>query len=90
MGSMRKTEADGHAPGLRERGGRDRLQRLCHAAAEVSRNRGHDAATTREFAQRAGVSVGTPFVYARVPGQRDPARARQRCAGCSRPCLEAA
>ena len=62
---MRKTEADGQAPGLRERGKRDRLQRPQHAAAEVVRTRGYDAATTREIAQLADVSGGTVFVYAR-------------------------
>lgn len=62
---MRKTEADGQVPGLRERGKRDRLQRLHRAAADVFRARGYDAATTREIAQQADVSVGTLFVYAR-------------------------
>ena len=62
---MRKTDADGEVLGLRERGKRDRLQRLHHAAAEVFRTRGYDAATTREIAQLAEVSVGTLFVYAR-------------------------
>lgn len=62
---MRKAEADGQVPGLRERGKRDRLQRLHHAAAEVFRTRGYDAATTREIAQLADVSVGTLFVYAK-------------------------
>ena len=61
---MRKTEADGQVPGLRERGKRDRLQRLHNAAAEVFRTRGYDAATTREIALLAEVSVGTLFVYA--------------------------
>lgn len=62
---MRKTDADGQALGLRERGKRDRLQRLHRAAAEVFRTCGYDAATTREIAQLADVSVGTLFVYAR-------------------------
>jgi AcrR family transcriptional regulator len=53
------------ALGLRERGKRDRLQRLHHAAAAVFRSRGYDAATTREIAQLADVSVGTLFVYAK-------------------------
>lgn len=63
--AMRKAEADGQALGLRERGKRDRLQRLHQAAAEVFRTRGYDAATTREIAQLADVSVGTLFVYAK-------------------------
>jgi len=62
---MRKVEADKQAPGLRERGKRDRLRRLHQAAAEVFRTRGYDAATTRDIAQLADVSVGTLFVYAR-------------------------
>ena len=63
--AMRKTDADGEVLGLRERGKRDRLQRLRHAAAEVFRTRGYDAATTRDIAQLADVSVGTLFVYAK-------------------------
>ena len=62
---MRKVDADTQAMGLRERGKRDRRQRLHQAAAEVFRTRGYDAATTREIAQLAEVSVGTLFVYAR-------------------------
>ncbi len=62
---MAGTEADGRTLGLRERGKRDRLQRLHLAAAEVFRTRGYDAATTREIAQLADVSVGTLFVYAK-------------------------
>lgn len=62
---MRKTEADRQAVGLRERGKRERLQRLHLAAAAVFRTRGYDAATTREIAQLADISVGTLFVYAR-------------------------
>ena len=62
---MRTTEAAGQVLGLRERGKRDRLQRLHQAAAEVFRSRGYDAATTREIAQLADVSVGTLFGYAK-------------------------
>ncbi len=62
---MRKMEADKQTVGLRERGKRDRLHRLHQAAAEVFRTRGYDAATTRDIAQLAEVSVGTLFVYAR-------------------------
>lgn len=62
---MPRIEADGRTLGLRERGKRDRLQRLHLAAAEVFRARGYDAATTREIAQLADVSVGTLFVYAK-------------------------
>jgi AcrR family transcriptional regulator len=58
---------DGDAPGLgvRERGKRDKQRRIAAAARRVFMNRGYAAATTREIAAQAGVSVGTLFVYAR-------------------------
>jgi len=51
--------------GRRERGRLDRLKRVKEAAAEIFREKGYDAATTREIAERAGVASGTIFVYAR-------------------------
>jgi len=51
-------------PGPRERGKRDKLRRIKQAAREVFLEKGYDAATTREIAQRAGVAIGTVFVYA--------------------------
>ncbi len=55
---------DGAPTGLRERGKQDRLRRLRAAALEVFRARGYDAATVREIAGLAEVSVGTVFGYA--------------------------
>jgi len=52
-------------PGLRERGKRERRLRIETAARDVFREKGFEAATTREIAARAGVGTGTLFVYAR-------------------------
>ncbi len=51
-------------PGARERNKAERRRRVLEAARAVFRERGYDAATTREIATRAGVAVGTVFVYA--------------------------
>ena len=51
--------------GLRERGKLDKRRRIVEAARSVFVERGYDAATTREIAQRADVAIGTVFVYAR-------------------------
>lgn len=51
--------------GLRERNKRDRRLRIELAALDVFREKGFDAATTREIADRAGVGVATLFGYAR-------------------------
>jgi len=51
--------------GLRERGKIDKRQRIMEAAREVFIEHGYEAATTREIAARADVSVGTVFVYAK-------------------------
>jgi AcrR family transcriptional regulator len=53
------------ATGLRERGKSERLRRIKEAAKAVFSEVGYDAATTREIARRAHVSIGTIFVYAR-------------------------
>jgi AcrR family transcriptional regulator len=50
---------------LREKGKLERRQRIERAAREVFRERGFDAATTREIAARAGVGNATLFLYAR-------------------------
>jgi len=51
--------------GLRERGKLDKRRRIMEAAREVFIEHGYEQATTREIAARAGVSVGTVFVYAK-------------------------
>jgi AcrR family transcriptional regulator len=53
------------ATGLRERGKSERLRRIKEAAKAVFSDVGYDAATTRDIAHRAHVSIGTIFVYAR-------------------------
>src|SRR6266851_5521953 len=51
--------------GLRARGKQDKLRRIKQAARQVFRDKGFDAATTREIAARAEVAYGTLFLYAR-------------------------
>jgi AcrR family transcriptional regulator len=51
--------------GARERGKRDKQRRIVGAARAVFVAKGYEAATTREIAAEAGVSIGTLFVYAR-------------------------
>jgi AcrR family transcriptional regulator len=51
--------------GLRERNKVARRRRIEDAARSVFREKGFEAATTREIAARAGVGTGTLFVYAR-------------------------
>lgn len=51
-------------PGLREQRKNERRRRVLEAAREVFLERGYENATTREIATRAGVAVGTVFVYA--------------------------
>jgi AcrR family transcriptional regulator len=51
-------------PGLRERQKAERRRRIEAAAREVFREKGYEAATTREIAERAEVSIGTLFAYA--------------------------
>jgi AcrR family transcriptional regulator len=50
--------------GLRERNKLDKLRRIKDAASEFFILKGFDDATTREIALRAGVGLGTIFVYA--------------------------
>jgi AcrR family transcriptional regulator len=50
--------------GLRERGKLRRRKRIKEAARAVFVERGYEAATTREIAERAEVSLGTLFAYA--------------------------
>src|ERR1700742_1626721 len=58
-------EAASAEPSLRERNKAERRRRVLEAAREVFIEFGYDDATTREIAARAGVAVGTVFVYAR-------------------------
>lgn len=51
--------------GLRERGKRERLRRIKEAAFEIFRSEGYEGASTRQIAQRADVSSGTLFTYAK-------------------------
>lgn len=55
--------------GLRERNKRDKLRRIKDAATELFMQKGFDNTTTRAIALRAGVGLGTVFVYA--PTKRD-------------------
>jgi len=55
--------------GLRERNKLDKLRRIKDAATELFIKKGFDDATTREIAVRAGVGLGTVFIYA--PTKRD-------------------
>jgi AcrR family transcriptional regulator len=50
--------------GKRERGKRERAQRIREATKAVFREKGYDEATMREIAARAGVGTGTLFRYA--------------------------
>jgi AcrR family transcriptional regulator len=52
-------------PSLRERNKTERRRRVLEAARAVFLEHGYEDATTREIAARAGVAVGTVFVYAR-------------------------
>ncbi|WP_081768789.1 TetR/AcrR family transcriptional regulator [Herbaspirillum sp. RV1423] len=51
--------------GLRERGKQEKRRRIKQAARDVFLEKGYDAATTREIAERADVAIGTLFVYAK-------------------------
>jgi AcrR family transcriptional regulator len=57
------------AVGLRERNKRDKLRRIKDAATELFLEKGFDDTTTRAIALRAGVGLGTVFIYA--PTKRD-------------------
>src|SRR5882757_4157368 len=50
--------------GQRERNKLDKLRRIKDAARELFVAKGFDDTTTREIAIRAGVGIGTIFVYA--------------------------
>jgi AcrR family transcriptional regulator len=61
----RELEAATAEPSLRERNKAERRRRVLEAARAVFLEHGYEDATTREIATRAGVAVGTVFVYAR-------------------------
>jgi AcrR family transcriptional regulator len=61
----RELEAVAAEPSLRERNKAERRRRVLEAARAVFLEHGYEDATTREIATRAGVAVGTVFVYAR-------------------------
>jgi AcrR family transcriptional regulator len=50
--------------GRRERGKVDKRRRIMAAARTVFGEKGYDAATLREIAERADVAIGTLFIYA--------------------------
>jgi AcrR family transcriptional regulator len=52
-------------PGLRVRNKRAKLARIRAAAGALFREKGFDATTGREIAERAGVATGTVFLYVR-------------------------
>jgi len=60
-----KTEAPVAKLGLRARGKLEKRRRIKQSAREVFLEKGYDAATTREIAERAEVAIGTLFVYAK-------------------------
>jgi AcrR family transcriptional regulator len=59
----------GRLPGQREKNKLDKLQRIRSATRELFLKKGYDETTTREIAIKAGVGIGTVFVYAE--GKRD-------------------
>ena len=61
----RALEAAAAEPSLRERNKTERRRRILEAARAVFLAHGYEHASTREIAARAGVAVGTVFVYAR-------------------------
>lgn len=61
---MSRVSAHVAALGQRERNKLDKLRRIKDAARELFVAKGFDDTTTREIAVRAGVGIGTVFVYA--------------------------
>lgn len=51
--------------GLRERNKRQKFEMIRRAARELFKEKGYEATTTREIAERAGIGTGTLFLYAR-------------------------
>lgn len=61
---MASRKAESVKPGLRERKKLAKRYRIVESAWELFREKGFEAATMREIAERAEVGVGTVFVYA--------------------------
>jgi AcrR family transcriptional regulator len=55
---------DARGAGQREKNKIDKLRRIKEAARELFVSKGFDDTTTREIAVRAGVGIGTVFIYA--------------------------
>jgi AcrR family transcriptional regulator len=64
QGSQLSANIEPEILGLRERNKQDKLRRIKKAAAEFFVLKGYDDTTIREVAARAGVGLGTVFVYA--------------------------
>jgi AcrR family transcriptional regulator len=58
------TPIDVRSQGQRERNKIEKLHRIKEAARELFISKGFDDTTTREIALRAGVGIGTVFIYA--------------------------
>lgn len=58
--------ASGETPSLRERKKQDKLRRIRDAAFALFSEKGFEATTTREIAERAGIGAGTLFLYVRT------------------------
>ena len=58
------TKYDGQL-GLRERNKREKLSRIRHAARSLFQEKGYDATTIREIADKANVAPATVFLYAK-------------------------
>lgn len=57
--------AESNSGGLRERNKRQKLENIQRAAQELFKEKGYEATTTKEIAERAGIGAGTLFLYAR-------------------------
>jgi len=62
---MEAREMPEPAAGLRERNKREKLARIRAAARTLFRKHGFEATTAREICERAGIGVGTLFLYVR-------------------------
>jgi AcrR family transcriptional regulator len=67
--ALRTATKTARGGGRREQKKADKLRRIKEAARELFSRWGYEATTTRAIAARAGVSVGTVFVYAPDKGE---------------------